>query len=116
MNYDEPVFLISVVSKQLNIHPQTLRQYEREGLIEPNRTCGKVRMYSQKDVDRIKMILRFTRDLGVNLAGVSIILELKNQIANYEEILINNKEKTKNNALIKQNNKFDIVFYEDKDN
>lgn len=116
MNYDEPVFLISVVSKQLNIHPQTLRQYEREGLIEPNRTCGKVRMYSQKDVDRIKMILRFTRDLGVNLAGVSIILELKNQIASYEEILINNKEKTKNNALIKQNNKFDIVFYEDKDN
>ncbi|WP_267523208.1 heat shock protein transcriptional repressor HspR [Campylobacter sp. MG1] len=114
MNYDEPVFLISVVSKQLNIHPQTLRQYEREGLIEPNRTCGKVRMYSQKDVDRIKMILRFTRDLGVNLAGVSIILELKSQISNYEELLMNQKKQK--NALVKQNNKFDIIFYEDKDN
>lgn len=108
MNYDEPVFLISVVSKQLNIHPQTLRQYEREGLIEPNRTGGKVRMYSQKDIDKIKMILRFTRDLGVNLAGVSIILELKGQIAKYEEQL----NKGKKNALIKQVSKFDVAIYD----
>lgn len=114
MHYDEPVFLISVVSKQLNIHPQTLRQYEREGLIEPNRTCGKVRMYSQRDVDRIKLILRFTRDLGVNLAGVSIILELKSQIADYEEMLSGLKEKPKKNALIKHNQKYDVIFYDDK--
>lgn len=116
MHYDEPVYLISVVSKQLNIHPQTLRQYEREGLIEPNRTCGKVRMYSQRDVDRIKLILRFTRDLGVNLAGVSIILELKSQIANYEEMLMELKDKPKKNALIKQKSKYDVIFYDNQGN
>ncbi|MFW5990526.1 MAG: MerR family transcriptional regulator, partial [Campylobacterales bacterium] len=64
-SYDEPVFLISVVAKILSIHPQTLRQYEREGLIEPGRTDGKVRLYSQRDIDRIKSILRLTRELGV---------------------------------------------------
>ena len=64
--YEEPVYLISVVAKVLSIHPQTLRQYEREGLLEPSRTEGKMRLYSEKDMDRIKMILSLTRDLGVN--------------------------------------------------
>ena len=75
--YDEPVYLISVVAKVLNLHPQTLRQYEREGLVEPGRTEWKMRLYSERDIDRIKMILRLTKDLGVNLAGVDIILQLK---------------------------------------
>jgi len=83
-SYDEPVFLISVVAKILNIHPQTLRQYEREGLVEPGRTDGKVRLYSQRDIDRIKSILRLTRELGVNLAGVDIILRLKDRIEELE--------------------------------
>jgi len=83
--YEEPVYLISVVAKVLSIHPQTLRQYEREGLIEPSRTEGRMRLYSQKDIDRIKMILRLTRDLGVNLAGVDIILQFKEQIDELEE-------------------------------
>jgi len=82
--YDEPVYLISIVAKALNIHPQTLRQYEREGLVTPSRTNGKIRLYSQKDIDRINLILRLTRELGVNLAGVDIILQLKDQIDNYE--------------------------------
>jgi len=82
--YDEPVYLISVVAKVLNIHPQTLRQYEREGLISPSRTEGKTRLYSQKDIDRIKTILRLTRELGVNLAGVDIILRLKEQMEEME--------------------------------
>ena len=79
-SYDEPVYLISVVAKILSIHPQTLRQYEREGLIEPGRTDGKMRLYSQRDIDKIKTILRLTRDLGVNLAGVDIILRLKDRL------------------------------------
>jgi len=79
-SYDEPGYLISVVAKILSIHPQTLRQYEREGLIEPGRTNGKMRLYSQRDIDRIKTIIRLTRDLGVNLAGVDIILRLKDKI------------------------------------
>lgn len=79
--YDEPLFLISVVAKQLDIHPQTLRQYEREGLVEPSRTEGKVRLYSQKDIDRVKLILNLTREMGVNLAGVEVILRLNEQLA-----------------------------------
>jgi MerR family transcriptional regulator/heat shock protein HspR len=82
--YDEPVYLISVVAKALDIHPQTLRQYEREGLISPSRTDGKMRLYSQKDIDRIHMILRLTRELGVNLAGVDIILQFKDKIDDME--------------------------------
>ena len=79
-SYIEPVYLISAVAEILNIHPQTLRQYEREGLIKPSRTNGKIRLYSQKDIDHIKYVLTLTRDLGVNLAGVDIILQLNQKI------------------------------------
>jgi len=79
-SYDEPVYLISVVANMLEIHPQTLRQYEREGLVEPSRTQGRMRLYSQRDIDRMKLILRLTRQMGVNLAGVDIVLQLKAQI------------------------------------
>ncbi len=79
-SYDEPVYLISVVATMLEIHPQTLRQYEREGLVEPSRTQGKMRLYSQRDIERMKLILRLTRQMGVNLAGVDIVLQLKEQI------------------------------------
>ena len=82
--YDEPVYLISIVSKILDIHPQTLRQYERENLICPSRSNGRIRLYSQRDIDRIKLILRLTRELGVNLAGVDIILRLKENVDEME--------------------------------
>ena len=85
--YEEPVYLISVVAKVLTIHPQTLRQYEREGLVRPSRTDGKMRLYSQRDIDKIKMIQRLTRDLGVNLAGVDIIMQLKDKIDEYEDVI-----------------------------
>jgi len=78
--YDEPVYLISVVASMLDIHPQTLRQYEREGLVEPSRTQGRIRLYSQRDIVRMKLILGLTRQMGVNLAGVDIVLQLKEQI------------------------------------
>lgn len=84
-SYDEPVYLISVVSTMLDIHPQTLRQYEREGLVEPSRTQGRMRLYSQRDIDRMKLILRLTRQMGVNLAGVDIALQLKEQIDQMQE-------------------------------
>ena len=116
-NYDEPVFLISVVAKVLNIHPQTLRQYEREGLIQPSRTDGKMRLYSQKDMDKIKTILCLTRALGVNLAGVVVILRLKEQINEYEILIEELKSQTKTSAqniekkrsLVKKS-KFDLIF------
>ena len=84
-HYDEPVYLISIVAKILDIHPQTLRQYERENLIKPSRSNGRVRLYSQRDIDKIKLILRLTRELGVNLAGVDIILRLKEQMEEMEQ-------------------------------
>ncbi|UKJ09640.1 helix-turn-helix transcriptional regulator [Helicobacter pylori] len=88
-DYDEPLYLISVVAKILGVHPQTLRQYEKEGLIEPSRTDGKMRLYSQRDMDKIKTILRLTRDMGVNLAGVDIILRLKEKLDELDSL---NKE------------------------
>lgn len=92
-SYDEPVYMISVVSKVLEVHPQTLRQYEREGLVCPSRSGGKIRLYSQRDIDNIKIILNLTRDLGVNLAGVDVVLALKKQIENLECEIVNLKKR-----------------------
>ncbi|MDR2904637.1 MAG: helix-turn-helix transcriptional regulator [Helicobacteraceae bacterium] len=80
-SYEEPVYMISIVAKALEVHPQTLRQYEREGLISPGRSVGKARLYSQRDIDEIKLVLNLTREMGVNIAGVEVALSLKRQIA-----------------------------------
>ncbi len=119
--YEEPVYLISIVAKVLNIHPQTLRQYEREGLVTPSRTDGKIRLYSQKDIDRIKMIIRLTRDLGVNLAGVFVILQLKEKIDEHEDTIDElKKEVSKLNnqgtippeqALVQRKHTYDIIIF-----
>jgi MerR family transcriptional regulator, heat shock protein HspR len=79
----QPVFMISVVSRMLNVHPQTLRLYEREGLITPYRT-KRTRLYSQEDVEKLAMILRLTRELGVNRSGVDIILRLRHRIEAFQ--------------------------------
>jgi MerR family transcriptional regulator/heat shock protein HspR len=72
--------MISAVSEQYGIHPQTLRLYEREGLLKPSRTEGNTRLYTDKDVARLEVILSLTRDLGVNLAGVEIILNMREKM------------------------------------
>jgi len=69
-------YTISVVSEQYDIHPQTLRLYEREGLIKPSRSAKGTRYYTEEDVQRLELILNLTRDMGVNLAGVEIILNM----------------------------------------
>jgi MerR family transcriptional regulator/heat shock protein HspR len=74
------LYMISVVSEMLGIHPQTLRLYEREGFIKPKRSDGNTRLYSEKDVERLEMVLRLTRELGVNLAGVEIILSMREKM------------------------------------
>jgi MerR family transcriptional regulator, heat shock protein HspR len=73
-------YMISVVAQRYNIHPQTLRLYEREGLLKPSRTDGNTRLYSDEDLERLETILSLTRDLGVNLAGVEIILNMRHKI------------------------------------
>jgi len=77
---DEPCYTIGVVARMVDLHPQTLRNYEQIGLVVPHRTAGNIRLYSQRDVDRLHKINRLTQDLGVNLAGVEIILRMTEQI------------------------------------
>lgn len=73
-------YMIGVVAARYEIHPQTLRLYEREGLLLPSRTEGKTRLYSEEDIERLEFILNLTRDLGVNLAGVEVVLNLRDQM------------------------------------
>ncbi|MGQ9618088.1 MAG: heat shock protein transcriptional repressor HspR [Candidatus Aminicenantia bacterium] len=73
-------FMISAVSKLYNIHPQTLRLYEREGLLRPSRTEGNTRIYTEEDLKRLEIILNLSRDLGVNLAGIEIILNMREKM------------------------------------
>jgi MerR family transcriptional regulator/heat shock protein HspR len=122
--YDEPVYLISIVAKILDIHPQTLRQYERENLISPSRSDGRIRLYSQRDIDRIKLILRLTREMGVNLAGVDVALRLKEQIdAMEQEIaelrhqLAQAKQSTTvppEKSLVAKKSIYELIVFEDK--
>jgi MerR family transcriptional regulator, heat shock protein HspR len=73
-------YMISAVAEQYSIHPQTLRLYEREGLLKPSRSDGNTRLYTDEDLERLEVILKLTRDLGVNLAGVEIILNMREKM------------------------------------
>ncbi len=78
------VYHISVVSQMYNLHPQTLRLYEREGLLKPSRSQGNTRLYSDEDLRQLELILNFIRDLGVNLAGVEVILNMRQRMQRME--------------------------------
>ncbi len=121
-SYDEPVYLISVVATILDIHPQTLRQYEREGLVTPSRTQGRMRLYSQRDIDKMKMILRLTRQMGVNLAGVDVVLKLKDKIDSMQEEIeqlrselskVNRNGSVHSSKAMVTKNSYDIIIFED---
>ena len=122
-HYDEPVYLISIVSKMLDIHPQTLRQYERENLICPSRSDGRIRLYSQRDVDKIKLILRLTRELGVNIAGVDIILRLRESVDGMEREIAdlrhevqraqNARSVSPDKALVTKRSTYEMIIFED---
>ena len=73
-------YMISSVAEQYGVHPQTLRLYEREGLLKPSRSDGNTRLYTDDDLERLEVILHLTRDLGVNLAGVEIILNMREKM------------------------------------
>ena len=82
---EEPCFVISVAARMLGMHAQTLRYYERMGMIAPSRSRGRIRLYSQADITRLRQIQRLINDLGVNLAGAEVILRLNNRIRQMEE-------------------------------
>src|SRR5207244_12483279 len=73
-------YMISAVADTYGIHPQTLRLYEREGLLKPSRSDGNTRLYTQEDIERLELILNLTRDLGVNLAGVEVVLNMRQRM------------------------------------
>ena len=81
----KPLYMIGVVAEMLNVHPQTLRFYEKKGLVRPSRTVGRTRMYSAEDIDELARLLRLTRDLGVNLAGIEIILKMRRRMIDMQK-------------------------------
>ncbi len=84
---DEPTFVISVAARLVEMHPQTLRYYERAGLVKPKRSRGHIRLYSQRDIERLRKIARLVDDLGVNLAGVEVILNLTEKLEMMQSLL-----------------------------
>lgn len=77
---NQPIYVISVAAKMIGVHPQTLRHYEDVGLVTPKRSEGNIRLYSPADIDRLRQIIRLTDELGVNLAGVQIILDMRERL------------------------------------
>jgi len=85
MNDSEPCYVISVVARMLGVHAQTLRYYEKAGLVEPSRSKGRVRLYSNRDIERLRQVRTMMNDLGINLAGVEVILRLNERIEVLEQ-------------------------------
>lgn len=78
-------YMISAVSQRYSLHPQTLRLYEKDGLLRPSRTEGNTRLYSDEDLERLELILNLTRELGVNLAGVEVVLNMRDKMARMQD-------------------------------
>ena len=85
--HDEPVFQISVVARMVGVHQQTLRSYERLGLVEPARSNGNQRLYSQRDVEVLHRLRQYINDLGVNLAGAEVLMRLSRQVEQLQDAL-----------------------------
>ena len=84
LDNDEPYYVISVVARMLQVHTQTLRYYEREGLLEPARSKGNIRLYSRSDIDKLRRIKTLIDDLGINLAGVQVVLHMSERMYDME--------------------------------
>ena len=82
---DDPCYVISVAARMVHVHSQTLRYYEREGLLEPARSQGNIRLYSQRDIEKLRRIKSLTDELGINLAGVQVVLHMMNRMAEMEQ-------------------------------
>ena len=96
---DEPCFVISVAARLVNMHPQTLRYYEKLGLIAPSRSRGRIRLYSAGDIARLQQIHRLIDDLGVNLAGVEVIMHMNSRISELEHEIERLRDVLRENRL-----------------
>lgn len=86
--YSEPLFVISVAARLVEMHPQTLRKYEREGLVAPSRTTGNLRLYSDRDIERLRQVKYLVEERGLNLAGVQLALDLTAQIRDLRKRIV----------------------------
>jgi MerR family transcriptional regulator/heat shock protein HspR len=93
--YSEPLFVISVAARLVEMHPQTLRKYEREGLIAPSRTSGNLRLYSDQDIERLRQVKYLVEERGLNLAGVQLALEITRELQGLREKLDTSDPQTK---------------------
>lgn len=85
---NEPCYIISVAAKLVSLHPQTLRYYERQGLVQPSRSTGNVRLYSARDIARLRKIAQLTDELGLNLAGVDVILRMNERLRELQREMV----------------------------
>ena len=107
---DRPIYMISVAAELVGMHPQTLRIYESKGLVRPNRTAGNTRLYSERDIERLRVIHKLITDLGLNLSGVEIVLQLEDQLQRMQA-RIDRLEREKREAVerVHKNYRRDLV-------
>lgn len=89
---DDALYIISIAARLAEMHPQTLRKYDREGLVSPSRTEGSRRLYSEEDLDRLQVVRRLSEDLGLNLNGVGLVLELVQQMQGMLQVIENSED------------------------
>ena len=107
---ERPIYMISVAAELVGMHPQTLRIYEAKGLVRPKRTAGNTRLYSERDVERLRVIQRLTTELGLNLSGVELALKLEDQLQRMQAS-IDRLEREKREAVeqVHRNYRRDLV-------
>ena len=107
---DRPIYMISVAAELVGMHPQTLRIYEAKGLVRPKRTAGNTRLYSERDVERLRVIQKLTTELGLNLSGVDVVLQLEDQLQRLQAS-IDRLEREKREAVeqVHRNYRRDLV-------
>ncbi len=107
---DRPIYMISVAAELVGMHPQTLRIYESKGLVRPKRTAGNTRLYSERDVKRLRVIQKLTTELGLNLSGVELVLKLEDQLQRMQA-RIDRLEREKRQAVeqVHKNYRRDLV-------
>ena len=107
---DRPIYMISVAAELVGMHPQTLRIYESKGLVRPKRTAGNTRLYSERDVERLRVIQKLTTELGLNLSGVELVLKLEDQLQRMQA-RIDRLEREKRQAVeqVHKNYRRDLV-------
>lgn len=110
MTDDRPIYMISVAAELVGMHPQTLRIYEAKGLVRPKRTAGNTRLYSERDVERLRVIQKLTTELGLNLSGVELVLKLEDQLQRMQA-RIDRLEREKREAVerVHKNYRRDLV-------